>query len=88
MKRKTAIRIVVCVCAAYAWWGVLYPELTLTPDTYAVLDEYGAVHSRQNMVEWDLDGGFYRTLLETDSSKIQFKSKLMAQIDDWLEKIR
>lgn len=88
MKRKMAIRIMVCVCAAYAWWGVLYPELTLTPDTYVVLDEYGAVHKEQNMVEWDFNSDLYRTLLETDSSKIQFKSKLMTQIDDWIEKIR
>lgn len=88
MKRKIAIRIVIGMCAAYAWWGMLYPELTLTPDTYVVLDEEQIVQEVQNMVEWDLDSDIYRMLLEADSDKICFKSKLLTQIDALTEHLK
>lgn len=32
-KERIRIRIVTALCAALGWWGLLYPELTLTPDT-------------------------------------------------------
>lgn len=88
MKRRIAIRIMIGVCAAYAWWGILYPELTLTPDTYVVVDEDGTVHEAQNMVEWDFNGDIYRVLLEADSDQICFKSKLLTQIDALTEHLK
>lgn len=89
MKRKwTGIRVIVCICAALGWWGALYPELTLTPDTYAIVDEDGTVHREQNMVEWDFNSDIYRTILETDSSNIRFRSKLLTQVDAFLEHLK
>lgn len=88
MKKRMAVRIVACICAAFAWWGMLYPELTLTPDTYVILDEDGAVHRERNVVEWDFDNEFYRELLEADSDKIRFKSKLLTQIDALAEHLK
>lgn len=88
MKKRMAFRIVACICAAFAWWGMLYPELTLTPDTYEVLDEDGAVHREWNMVEWDFDNEFYRELLKTDSDNIRFKSKLLTKIDALAERLK
>lgn len=88
MKRKVTARIVVCICAAFAWWGMLYPELTLMPDTYVMVDENGTVHSDGNVVEWDFGSEFYRKLLETDSDKIRFKSKFLEQIDALTEHLR
>lgn len=88
MKKKMAVRIVVCICAAFGWWGMLYPELTLMPDTYVMVDKDGAVHRDRNVVEWGFDSGIYRELLETDSSKIRFKSKLKEQADALLEQLQ
>lgn len=40
MKRGIKIiEAVLCVCAVFGWWGVLYPELAMTPDTYKVVRE-------------------------------------------------
>ena len=40
MKRlKNGIRILAATCAALGWWGLLFPGLTLTPDTVRVVCE-------------------------------------------------
>lgn len=86
MKRKwTKARVIFGICAALSWWGVLYPELTLTPDTYAIVDRNGAVQGTRNMVEWDFNSDLYRSILEADSSNIRFKSKLFSQVDALIE---
>ena len=37
MKKKwLGIRVAAGLCAALGWWGLLYPELALTPDTVKV----------------------------------------------------
>lgn len=39
---KSGIKIIemaLCACAAFGWWGILYPELAMTPDTYKVVRE-------------------------------------------------
>ena len=34
MNKKTfGLRVAAGLCAALGWWGLLYPELALTPDT-------------------------------------------------------
>lgn len=89
MKRKwTGIRVVFGICAAFGWWGLLYPELTMTPDTYVVVCEDGTVQKEQNMIEWDFDDDIYWTLLSEDSSRIRFKSKLLTQVDALIEYLK
>lgn len=89
MKRKwTGIRVVLSICAAIGWWGALYPELTMTPDTYAVVWEDDAVQRIENMVEWDSDSDVYRAVLEADGSRIRLKSKLFTQIDALIKQLK
>ena len=40
-KIRLGIRITIGLCAALGWWGLLYPELVLTPDTVRVVQERG-----------------------------------------------
>lgn len=88
MKKKlTGIRIAFAVCAALGWWGVLYPELTMTPDTYRVVCEDGTVQADENMVEWDFDNDIYREILNADRSRIRFKSKLFQSAARYLEQL-
>lgn len=82
---KKGIRIVLAICAAMGWWGMLYPELTLTPDTCAVVDENGVMLRAQGDGKWGLDGDLYRELLKTDSGRIRFKSRLLTQAEALLE---
>ena len=67
--------------AALGWWGVLYPELTLTPDTYAIVGEEKAggeaVQKAEEVVKWDFSSDIYKKLLEAEAGQIQFKSRLL-----------
>lgn len=88
MKKKLiGIRISFAVCAALGWWGVLYPELTMTPDTYRVVSEEGAVQPDENMVEWDFDNDIYHEILNADRSRIRFRSKLFQTAAQYLEQL-
>lgn len=82
---KTGIRISLCVCAALGWWGALYPELTMTPDTYRVVTEDGAVQIGEDVVEWDFDNPIYMEILNADRSRIRFRSRLFQTVSDCME---
>ncbi len=78
MKNKEiGIRVLGGICAACCWWGLLYPELTMTPDTYEMFWEEEAVFPAKNMVEWDSEEDVYKMFLEADREQIRFKSRLL-----------
>lgn len=93
----TGLRIGLGVCAALGWWGFLYPELTMTPDTYRITMEEklsieekrsiedGTVQKVSEVVEWDFDSDVYWSVLNADRSQIRFKSKLLQTAAELLE---
>ncbi len=75
MKKKwREIKILFGICAAFGWWGALYPELMLLPDTYRVV-----------IVEEDCSGEILPD--KNSSSKIATKKekayKVEKYADDW-----
>ena len=88
MKRKwNGFRIIVSMCAMLGWWGLLYPELTLTPDTVKVSmeDEEGNLCELPDV--WDFDSSLYTDLLNAGRSKITFRSRLLTNFSLFLEAI-
>ena len=86
MKEKTRyFATVLILCAAFGWWGILYPQLTMTRDTYSVVSENGAVQEEPDMVEWDFEGSVYREILEAGPEKIRFRSGILKYITEHLE---
>ncbi len=86
MKKKWfGFRIIVSLCAAIGWWGLLYPELALTPDTVkvSVEDENGI--PEEMPLEWDFDGSVYLDLLNAGQSRITFRSKLLTNLNIFWE---
>lgn len=77
------LQISLVICAALGWWGLIYPELTLTPDTYQVFYRDKAVQQQQEVVEWDFDSTIYMDVLNADSSQIRFRSKLFEMLQNW-----
>ncbi|MCM1043877.1 MAG: hypothetical protein NC417_00050 [Candidatus Gastranaerophilales bacterium] len=73
---KKDICIILCICAAFGWWGLLYPELALTSDTYRIVDENGVVCESEAQNEWGADGSIYWKLLGADDGQVRFRSKL------------
>ncbi len=99
---KNGIKIIemaLCVCAAFGWWGVFYPELTMTPDTDGVVKE-AKLSSEDNALQkegsfgddevcetadWDFDREIYFEILQADASQIRFKSKLLMSLKEIFE---
>lgn len=72
-----------------AWLvGVIYPELTLLPDTYQIMmeDEYNNYNEERFCDEWNMDDTLYYDILKTDKDSIVFKSKLWESISAFIEK--
>lgn len=78
MKKRinVCVKAAISLCAALGWWGILYPELSMTPDTYQVILETDTVQEEAEVVEWDFDSDIYMEILNADRSQIRFRSKL------------
>ena len=86
MKNKQIkIRLIAALCAALGWWGLLYPEFTLTPDTVRILceSEDGAQESAESA--WDSDNSLYLELLGADRGSIRFRSRLLTELNAFWE---
>ncbi len=88
-KKKIKVRSLLCICAAFAWWGLLYPELAMTPDTYNVIYEEGEPQGQednasQDLTEWDFDSNLYMEVLEAGRSRIRFRSRLLTELGAFL----
>ena len=60
MKKKWInIRIIAGMCAALGWWGLLYPELALTPDTVKVICINQEGQEQILPSEWNFEDAFY-----------------------------
>ncbi len=81
MKKKwIGFRIIVSMCAMLGWWGLLYPELTLTPDTVKVMMEDNGGVLRELPAKWGFDSDLYLDLLGAGKDKITFRSKLLTNL--------
>lgn len=84
-KKQTGIRIVICLCAALGWWGFLYPELVLTPDTVTVNIEDEEGNLRPLSEDLAEDGSLYFDLLHAGGDKITFRSRLLINLNKFWE---
>lgn len=88
MKRRwVGLRILVSLCAVLGWWGLIYPELALTPDTVKVSVENEDGVPEEVCRDWEFDSSLYREILEADRSKISFRSRLLTDFGLFLEAI-
>lgn len=81
MKKKwLGFRLTAGLCAALGWWGLLYPQLALTPDTVkvSVEDEGGTLSDKTP--EWSFDSSLYLELLNADRDQITLRSRLFTEI--------
>ncbi len=84
MKKKWfGIRVVAGLCAAIGWWGLLYPELALTPDTVKICveDETGTLSEKTS--EWT--STLYLDLLNADRGQITLRSRLFTELKELLK---
>lgn len=82
-KEKIRIRIITAMCAALGWWGLLYPELTLTPDTVQIVCEDGEISADDR--EWSFGDSLYLELLGAGGDNIRFRSRLLTELNAFWE---
>ena len=86
MKKKWfGIRMGLGICAALGWWGLLYPELTLTPGTVKVVYEDSQAQTNTQPQGWTLGSSLYWDILIAPSGKVTFRSKLLTDFNAILE---
>ena len=85
MKKWLGIRIAAGICAALGWWGLLYPQLALTPDTVAVRQTAEIGVLQEQPVEWDFDSKLYQELLNAGPDNIVLRSRFLLDLSSLLE---
>ena len=88
MKKWFGIRIATGICAVLGWWGLLYPQLALTPDTVAVVPSAENGNFDEQSLKWDFDGSLYLDLLSAGPDKIIFRFKIFKDLNSLLEAFR
>lgn len=80
--------VVLAICAAMGWWGVLYPQFTLLESTYEIVyeneTETETAETYESLSEAETESGFggselYWKILDADCSRIRFKSRLLTE---------
>lgn len=88
MKKWLVIRLATGICAVLGWWGLLYPQLALTPDTVAVIPSKEDRNFEEQSPEWDFDGSLYLDLLNAGPDNIMFRFKIFKDLNSLLEAFR
>ncbi len=80
---KLKIKKAMWLIFAFGWWGVLYPEFTLTEDTFRIV-----WLNEEEQEEWDKESAteIYYDLLQAEPNQIRIKSKLLELLAGLLEK--
>lgn len=78
-KREIIIRKFVCVLSAWAFFGLLYPELVFTKDTCRVVYTDG----REMVLEIPEGSELYYSLLAAKPEEIRARSKIMELISSF-----
>lgn len=86
-QKLATFRMVCTLCVALGWWGMLYPDFTMTADTYQVVWE-DAAQQEESMPEWESEEEIYDLVWKADSGQIRFKSRLWEKIDAILKYFR
>lgn len=78
---RRCLTVLLAGCAAFGWWGALYPQFTLLSGTYKVVREAdsgldASVPAEELSTEAAKDGTLYWQILCADRSQIRVKSKI------------
>lgn len=85
MKNRMRIKAAVCACLYMCWWGLLYPEIVINPDTCRVVDEETGEELLAQAGQMSA-GLLYQALLGADRDQIRYRSRLLELLEQLLEK--
>lgn len=86
MKKKgLQLRGVLCVCAALGWWSFLYPQLSMTQDTYNIVCEDETVQESVEKDEWDFDSDIFHRILEAEDGTVRLRSRFLTMLEAYFK---
>lgn len=80
------IRAMLSMCLVIGWWDFWYPEITREADVYRVVYEEGTVQKSEEVVKYEFSEYSFYDFLKMDSDQIQFRSRLLEWIEEYLDK--
>lgn len=80
---KWKIKKAMWLIMAFTWWGLLYPELTLTEDTWRIV--WVSEEEREDARN-DSSLETYYKLLSAEPNQIKIKSRLLEILAGFMEK--
>lgn len=85
MNLRTRWKMLIWVCAAAGWWGMLFPEFTLTGDTYEIAGvSYEELSEEEK--EFLEQADIQELLRNAEPGQIKVKSKLFTVMSDYFQK--
>ncbi len=85
-QKLLCIRAMISMCLAIGWWDFWYPEITREADVYRVVYDEGTVQTSEEVVKYELSEYSFYDFLKMDSDQIQFRSRLLEWIEEYLDK--
>lgn len=85
-QKLLGIRAMISMCLAIGWWDFWYPEITREADVYRVVYEEGTVQEPEEVVKYEFSEYSFYDFLKMDSDQIQFRSRLLEWIEEYLDK--
>lgn len=84
---KSKMKKMIWMLAAFGWWGVFYPELSLTRDTCRVVVTDSLTAQDREISEDEFCAmQIYFNLLSAEPEQIKIKSRLLETLTAYLEK--
>lgn len=85
-KIRAGVKMALCICGILGWWGVLYPELVLTADTYRICgDSEQDEQSMKDEQKLSANQDIYWDILKTGRNEIRFRSRLLMEWNKFME---
>lgn len=85
MSLKNRWKMLIWICAAAGWWGVFFPDFTLTEDTYEIT---GKTYEELSEEEKELleEAGIEGLLINAEPGQIKVKSRLFTIVSDYFQR--
>ena len=77
MKKRFIIRLALCICLYVGCWGLVYPDLLITPDTCNVVCEDGTGEETQKQAGRMTAEQLYQALQEAVPGQVRYRSRLL-----------
>lgn len=85
-QKLLGIRAILSMCLAIGWWDFWYPEIGREAEVYEVVYDEGTVQNTDEVVKYKAEEYTFYDILQMDSDRVQFRSRFLEWIEEYLNK--